>query len=76
MLTQTGQMLQNWSGGVPGSGFTAIVPVTPQGGVFPIYEGSYLIDYSIQNGGTLTFNTIIYNLGDIINYQGRDGYQQ
>jgi len=60
----------NWSGGVPTTGFTAVVPGAPQGGVFPIYEGSFLIDYTIQNGGTLTFNTVIYNIGVIINFEG------
>ncbi len=60
----------NWSGGVPTSGYTAVVPGTPNGGQFPVYEDIYLIDYTIQNGGSITFNTLIYNLGNIINYQG------
>ncbi len=60
----------NWSGGVPTTGYTAIVPGAPQGGAFPVYEGGYLIDYTIQNGGTLTFNTVIYNIGVIINFDG------
>ncbi|MFK8104722.1 MAG: lectin-like protein, partial [Saprospiraceae bacterium] len=68
----------NWSPNVPSSGSTATIPGTPQGGNFPVYAGSPTIDYTIQNFGTITFNTFIYNLGTIVNFSDgniiNDGY--
>lgn len=59
----------NWGGGtVPTSGSTATVPASPQGGNFPIYGGNPIIDFTIFNAGTITFNSFTYNTGTIINF--------
>ena len=58
----------NWSGGVPVSGSVATIPASPQGGNFPIYSGSPIVDFTIQNLGELTFNSLIFNQGSIINF--------
>jgi len=60
----------NWTNGVPQTGGTATISNTPEGGQFPIYAGSPVLDFSLQNSGELTFNTVIYNLGNIVNFQG------
>ena len=69
----------NWSSGsVPTDGSFVTIPTTPLGGNFPIYVGPPVINYTIQNAGTITFNTFIYNNGTIINYDigimVNDGY--
>lgn len=58
----------NWTAGVPESGITATVPGNPVGGNDPIYEGDAVINFTIQISGTLTFNTLIYNTGTLINF--------
>ncbi len=58
----------NWSAGVPTSGMTVTIPGTPNGGIFPIYSGSPVIDLTIQNAGSITFNDFVYNNGTIINF--------
>ena len=60
----------NWSAGVPTSGMTITIPGTPAGGNSPVFAGGPVIDFNIQNAGTLTFNTLVYNSGDIINFVG------
>ena len=60
----------NWSSGVPTTGMTATIPGTPQGGTFPIFSGGPILDYTIQNAGLFTFNTLVYNNGTIINFGG------
>ena len=59
----------NWTAGVPTSGQTATLPVMEDGNS-PIYGGSPVIDFTIQNAGTLTFNTVVFNNGTIINFGG------
>ncbi|MEM1322250.1 MAG: lectin-like protein [Bacteroidota bacterium] len=58
----------NWAGGVPTSGTVATIPGSPQGGNFPVYTGDPVVDYTIQNLGTLTFDAYIYNNGTVINF--------
>ncbi|MEM1322126.1 MAG: lectin-like protein [Bacteroidota bacterium] len=58
----------NWSAGVPVSGSTATVPGTTSGGNFPTYSGAPILDFTIQNGGTITFDVVIYNAGAVINF--------
>ena len=62
----------NWSEGIPESGFTVTIPGTPpNGNNFPVYSGGPLIDYTIQSfGGSITFNSVVYNTGSIINSGG------
>ena len=62
----------NWSEGVPESGFTVTIPATPPNGSnFPIFSGGPLLDFDIQSfGGSITFNTIVYNTGSIVNSGG------
>ncbi|MFK7806891.1 MAG: hypothetical protein AB8F74_03725, partial [Saprospiraceae bacterium] len=60
----------NWTNGVPDEGATAIVSTTPEGGQFPIYAGGPVLDFTLQNSGEVTFNSVIYNLGNIVNFQG------
>ncbi|MFK7934385.1 MAG: lectin-like protein, partial [Saprospiraceae bacterium] len=61
----------NWQPNeVPTAGYTATVTGNPQGGNFPIYAGDPVIDFTIQNFGTITFNSFIYNEGTIINFNG------
>ncbi len=60
----------NWSSGIPTSGMTITIPGTPAGGNFPVFSGGPVLDYNIQIAGTITFNTLIYNNGDIINFVG------
>jgi len=59
----------NWTAGIPTSGQTATLPVM-QGGNSPVYAGSPVIDFTIQNAGTLTFNSVVFNNGTIINFGG------
>ena len=58
----------NWSAGVPTTGMTATLPGAPAGGNFPTYAGNTIIDLTIQNGGALTFNSVIFNNGIIVNF--------
>ncbi len=60
----------NWSNGVPTTGVTATIPGTPSGGNNPVYTGSPIIDFTIQNAGTITFGDFVYNSGTIINFSG------
>ena len=59
----------NWTAGIPTSGQTATLPVMEDGNS-PIYGGSPVIDFTIQNAGTLTFNSVVFNNGTIINFGG------
>ncbi|MFT5764681.1 MAG: hypothetical protein ACI8X3_002112, partial [Saprospiraceae bacterium] len=58
----------NWSAGVPTTGMIVTIPGTPQGGNFPVYSGSPVIDFTIQNAGAITFDDFVYNNGTIINF--------
>jgi len=62
----------NWSDGVPASGFTVTIPATPPNGSnFPIFSGGPLLDFTIQSfGGSITFNSVVYNTGSIVNSGG------
>ncbi|MEL7021481.1 MAG: hypothetical protein AAGK47_07735, partial [Bacteroidota bacterium] len=61
----------NWQPNeVPVKGYTATVTGSPLGGNFPVYAGAPVIDYTVQNFGTITFNSFIYNEGTIINFNG------
>ncbi len=62
----------NWSEGIPESGFTVTIPGTPpNGNNFPVFTGGPLIDFTIQSfGGNITFNTVVYNTGSIVNSGG------
>ncbi len=62
----------NWTDGVPASGFTVTIPGTPpNGNNFPIFSGGPLLDFTIQSfGGSITFNTVVYNTGTIVNSGG------
>ena len=59
----------NWTAGIPTSGQTVTLPFM-EGGNSPVYGGSPVIDFTIQNAGKLTFNTIVFNNGTIINFGG------
>ena len=58
----------NWSAGVPTTGTIATIPGSPAGGNFPVYSGSPVIDFTIQNAGSITFDDFVYNNGTIINF--------
>ncbi|MEM9823788.1 MAG: lectin-like protein, partial [Bacteroidota bacterium] len=60
----------NWSAGVPTSGSVVTLPASPAGGNFPTFSGSSSIDFTIQNAGILTFNSFVYNNGQIVNFGG------
>lgn len=62
----------NWSEGVPESGFTVTIPGTPPNGSnFPVFSGGPLVDFTIQSfGGSITFNSVVYNTGSIVNSGG------
>ncbi len=56
----------NWSQGVPGSGATAVILAAPANQ--PVYGGATVIDLTIENFGSLTFNSTVYNTGAITNF--------
>ncbi len=58
----------NWSAGVPTTGMIVTIPGTPIGGNFPVYSGSPVLDFTIQNAGSITFDDFVYNNGTIINF--------
>ncbi|MEL6923451.1 MAG: hypothetical protein AAFO94_05330, partial [Bacteroidota bacterium] len=58
----------NWSAGVPVAGQTATILGSAP--VFPVYGGSPIVDITIQNFGTITFDDFVYNDGNIINFTG------
>ena len=58
----------NWSAGVPTTGMIVTVPGAPFGGNFPIYSGSPVLDFTLQNAGSITFDGFVYNNGTIINF--------
>ena len=62
----------NWSDGIPATGFIVTIPATPPNGSnFPIFTGGPLLDFTIQSfGGSITFNTVVYNTGSIVNSGG------
>ncbi len=58
----------NWSAGIPTSGMTVTIPGSPTNGNFPVYSGNPVIDFTIQNAGTITFDDFVYNNGTIVNF--------
>ena len=60
----------NWSNGVPTTGYTATILGAASN--FPTYAGSPIVDFTIENFGTLTFTGFIYNTGNIVNFSGAD----
>ncbi len=58
----------NWSAGVPTSGMQAtILGSAPN---MPVYDGPTILDLTIDNFGTLTFNSTVYNTGAVTNFAG------
>ena len=58
----------NWSAGVPTAGMTATILGSAP--VFPVYGGAPIVDITIQNFGTITFEDFVYNDGTIVNFTG------